>query len=113
MDKETDPVDACTGYEIIDIECLLHHFESSSQSNLLEKAREWVTAWNNIVCHASVCLHISQGWIRATLLYSPLVNDMAEPQTNQFRKTKAFMDIYALFSLSRQIIPSHVDALGQ
>jgi hypothetical protein len=60
-----------------------------------------------------VCLYISQVWIRATLLYSPLVNDVAEPQTNQFRKTRAFMDIYAPFSLSRLIIPRHVDALGQ
>jgi hypothetical protein len=51
-----------------------------------------------------VCLHISQVWIRVTLLYSsPLVNDVAEHQTNQFSKTRAFMEIYALFSLSRLI----------
>jgi hypothetical protein len=51
----TDPVDACAGYEIIDIEHLLHHIESSSQSNLLEKAREWTTVWKRVPCHVSVC----------------------------------------------------------
>jgi len=51
VDKATDPMVACTGYEIIDIECLLCHFESSIQYNLLKKIREWATAWNSIVGH--------------------------------------------------------------
>jgi hypothetical protein len=113
--KLTDPVDACVGYEIIDIESLLCHFESRSQSNSLEKAREWAIAWNSFVGRVCACSHISQAWsdvVRAALLCSPLGNDVVEPQTNYFMNTRAIMDMLCTI-LSRLLTPIHLDALGQ
>ena len=85
--KLTDPVDACVGYEIIDIESLLCHFESRSQSNLLEKAREWAKAWNSFVGRVCACSHISQAWsdvVRTALLCSPLAQEQSWRTYDQF-----------------------------
>ncbi|KAL3775657.1 hypothetical protein ACHAW5_008127 [Stephanodiscus triporus] len=111
----TDPVDACAGYEIIDIERLVCHFKSRSQSNSLEKSKEWATAWNSFVGRVCACSHLAQAWsdvVRVALICSPLVHDIVEPQTNHFMNTRAIMDILCTI-LSRLLNPSHLDALSQ
>ncbi|KAL3810725.1 hypothetical protein ACHAXA_008498 [Cyclostephanos tholiformis] len=111
--KLTDPVDACVGYEIIDIERLFCHFESGGKSISFEKAREWASAWNGFVGRVCAFSHIAQAWsdvVRAALLCSPLVNHMDEPQTNYFMSTRAIIDILCTI-LSRLLNPSHLDAL--
>jgi hypothetical protein len=86
--KATDPVDACTGYEIIDIERLLRHFESSSQSNLLEKAREWATAWNSIVGHVYMCACIFLRCGSESHCFIPLPSSMTWPSTKRINSAK-------------------------
>jgi hypothetical protein len=103
----TSPVDACSGYEIIDTECLLSH-ESSKD------AIEWAKAWNSFVGRVCASSHISQAWselVEMILICSPLMNDVVNSQPNIFMTTRSIMDLLCII-LSRLLSPSHFNVIG-
>lgn len=118
--------EVCSGYEIIEIERLLSHYQDIGSEQYPENSttqnanREWAKAWNSFVYRVCACANISQTWselVRAVLLCSSLINDnvTVPPQANslplQLNTRRTVTDL--LYSiLSRLLNPSHLDALG-
>jgi len=113
------PVEICDGYEMIDVDRLLHlcHYAGTSPSSVstsMENAKEWAVAWNSFVCRVCACSHISEAWsdvVRTAVICSPIT--MHQKQAKHFSiNTKVVMDILCTI-LSRLLSPTHLATLGQ
>lgn len=107
-------VDGCAGYEIIDIESLICHFQSNSPPSSWEDSKEWALTWNNFVHRAYSLSHITEAWtdvVRASLICAPLVTDISELQAHSFINARTVMEILCTV-LTRMLSPSSFDAVG-
>ncbi|KAL7548435.1 hypothetical protein ACHAWF_012918 [Thalassiosira exigua] len=99
------PADICSGYQVIDVDCLLHHYRSVNEAP--DSARDWALSWNNYVSHVCACAHITRAWgdaLRASLIIGPPDGDVIRSNT--------VMDILCVVLL-RLLGPSHWGIFGQ
>ena len=106
-------VEGCAGYEIIDVESLIHHFQTIPL-NSLEEAKEWALTWNKFVHRAHACSHVTGAFtdvIRVSLISTPLATDIPELQVNLFINSRTIMEILCTM-LMRMLSPNNFDAVG-